>query len=206
MTSRTQVTSFGGLVIRPPGMSVALMPGARQRRFLGWLLLAPWGPPLEVVSICDTMWPTADGDTARSNFSSAVRRLRRLLGSSFAVAVKGGTVSLDERFCRTDLDLLRVLVRNPARRLDPARAGRLARWLSKLVGGYNPLLLGGADSEEMTLRRRALGAAWQQVTWRVVDMLDARDASLAIELLACLDRHGLCDERMLLQWERLLRS
>ena len=203
MTLRTQVKSFGGLTIRQPGAALALVPGARQRQLLCWMLLAPWGPPLEVVSICDAMWPTADGDTARSNFSSAVRRLRQLLGNPAALLVKGGTIALDDRLCRTDLDLLRLLSRHSALRPDAAKAGRLARWLLSLVGGYNPLLLGRVDSEEMAFRRRTLGAAWQQVSWRVVDMLDVREASLAVELLVCLDRHGLTDERMLLQWERV---
>lgn len=201
--ARTEVRSFGGLSIRRPGEALDLMPGTRQRQFLSWLLLAPWGPPLEVVSVCDAMWPRADGDTARSNFSSAVRRLRLLLGDPAALVVRDGTVALDSRFCRTDLDLLRVLARNPRRRLDVARASRLARWLSRLGHGYNPVLLGRTESEEMKSRRRVLGAAWQQVSWQLVEVLGAREAALALELLVCLDRHGLSDERMLRQWEQV---
>lgn len=203
MKRLAQVSSFGGWVIRRPGDPVAVVPGARQRQLLCWLLLAPWGPPLEVVNLCDAMWPTVDGDTARSNFSSTARRLRQLLGGPEALLVTGGTVALNDRFCRTDLDLLRMLSRHPTRPCDPARAGRLARWLLQLCRGYNPVLLGAADTDEMADRRRALGAAWQQVSWRVIDQLDAHDALLGLALCVCLDRHGLADERILLQWDRI---
>lgn len=203
MVGRTRVTSFGGWSIQRPDAALAVVPGARQRQLLCWLLLAPWGPPLEVTSICDAMWPAADGDTARSNFSSAIRRLRQLLGSPAALIVAGGTIALDERFCRTDLDLLRVLSQARGRRCDPARARRLARWLLDTCRGFNPVLLGRVDSAEMASRRRALAAAWQQICWRIVDTLSAQDASLALEICMCLDRHGLADERILLQWDRL---
>ncbi|MCZ2498205.1 hypothetical protein GN316_15675 [Xylophilus sp. Kf1] len=202
MIGRTQLTSFGGWTIRRSGDTSVRVPTVRQRRLLCWLVLGPWGPPLDIATLCDSLWPSADGDTARNNFSSAIRRMRPLLGGPAALKIVGGTIALNDRVCRTDLDLLRWLSAQAGRRCDAARARRLGVWLLKRCQGFNPVLLGAADSQEMAVRQRSLGAAWQQVVWRIAERLQPEDAWLALELCLCLDRHGLADERILQLWDR----
>ena len=215
MKPRPGVRSFGGLSIWRAGETTGRPPAPMQRRLLGCLLLAPWGPPLEVHSVCDALWPDADGDTGRSNFSSAVRRLRLALGDPAALVISGGTVSIDSRRCRSDLDLLVSLAGRRDWRCDATRAASLARCLLAVGQGYNPVLIGRPDTgdtgacalDDMARRRSAAGAAWQRVSLRIAAALEgSRDAGLGVSLCIALDRHGLADERVLAQWQRLAQG
>jgi len=50
----------------------------------------------------DLLWPDAEGDKAQSAFTSAMSRLRDLLGNDSAVPVHDGKVSLDPFYCWVD--------------------------------------------------------------------------------------------------------
>jgi two-component SAPR family response regulator len=52
--------------------------------------------------LIDTLWPEGDGDAARFALTSAIHRLRRLLGREEAIIRKDNEVSLDQRYCWVD--------------------------------------------------------------------------------------------------------
>ena len=53
--------------------------------------------------LMDVLWPGADGDTARFALTTALHRLRRLLGHEEALIRKDNMVSLDARYCWVDV-------------------------------------------------------------------------------------------------------
>ncbi len=52
--------------------------------------------------ICDSLWPEAEGDLARSSFRMALSRLRKMLGDMEAVESRDGNVRLSPRHCWVD--------------------------------------------------------------------------------------------------------
>ena len=66
-------------------------------------LVAFGGDEVTEGQITDALWPDADGDTARISFKTTLHRLRQLIGHDEAVRVQEGKVSLDRRYCWTDV-------------------------------------------------------------------------------------------------------
>jgi DNA-binding SARP family transcriptional activator len=75
-----------------------------QRKPLAVLkaLLAMGGREAREDEIMDALWPEADGDMAQRSFSSALHRLRLLLGHERIVQRQEGKLTLDDRFCWVD--------------------------------------------------------------------------------------------------------
>jgi DNA-binding SARP family transcriptional activator len=61
--------------------------------------------------LIDTLWPDADGDAARFALTSAIHRLRKLLGHEQAIIRKDNEISLDDRYCWVDTWALERLLR-----------------------------------------------------------------------------------------------
>lgn len=53
--------------------------------------------------IKDKLWPDAEGDKAQSAFTSALSRLRTLLGKDTVIQVHDGLISLNPNYCRVDI-------------------------------------------------------------------------------------------------------
>lgn len=199
-----RIRTFGGIFVAgEPARSVPSLSG-RQRHLLRWLVLASWGPPLEVTAVCDSMWPAADGAAAASNFASAVRRLRRILGEPGAVVVDAGTVALHPGYCRCDLDVLHQTGEGTHSDAAIGRAATMARNLVASFEGENPVLLARPDNDDMARRIGAVGIAWRQLTLRLAHLLQgSTHALLVLRLCERIERHGLADERILSQWQRI---
>lgn len=198
------VCTFGGLSVALEGVACRPALSARQRQLLRWLVLAPWGPPLEVSTVCDAMWSGADGAAASSNFASTVRRLRGLLGGAWSVLVEGGTVRLHPLLCRTDLDILREL---PTPAPDTGAIDQAARLARRLLAGFeggNPVLQARSDCVEMADRVQAVEVAWRHATLHLAEQLHGTmHMALALGLCERIERHGLADERVVALWQRL---
>jgi len=67
------------------------------------VLVAFGGDEVTEGRITDALWPDADGDTARISFKTTLHRLRQLIGHDEAIRVQDGKVSLDGRYCWTDV-------------------------------------------------------------------------------------------------------
>jgi two-component SAPR family response regulator len=74
--------------------------GKAQRRPLELLklLIACGGEKVGEGRISDVLWPRVDGDSAHRSFTSALHRLRKLLGEDRAVLLHEGKLTLDRRF------------------------------------------------------------------------------------------------------------
>jgi DNA-binding SARP family transcriptional activator len=115
-----------------------------QRKPLALLksLVAAGGRPVSEETLTDALWPDAEGDAARAALSSALHRLRGLLGCEEAIERKDGKLTLVARFCWVDVWAVeRLLARaeTAAAGADAAGVDRLAR---KAVALYRGPFLG----------------------------------------------------------------
>lgn len=100
---RLRVRALGGLSLETEGRPLP-QSGKRQRKPLDLLALlvahGERGLPLE--QAVEALWPDAGGDNAYHAYTSAVYRLRKLLGAEEAVRTEAGRVALDPRYAWVD--------------------------------------------------------------------------------------------------------
>jgi two-component SAPR family response regulator len=127
-------------------------------------------------AIMDALWPEAAGDAARMALTSALHRLRGLLGHDSAVVRQDGQLSLDARACWVDVWAVEHLL---ARARKDAAGERDVRAALDLYRG--PFLPGEADVPQAPaladgLRRRLLRAiAAQARHWEGTEPQKAAD-------------------------------
>ena len=66
------------------------------------VLIALGGRDIRVEHVADILWPNVDGDYAYGSFTSALHRLRKLLGIDDAVELREGRLSLNARYFWVD--------------------------------------------------------------------------------------------------------
>lgn len=66
-------------------------------------LVALGGKGVSEARLEELLWPDADGDMAHHSFSSALSRLRKLLGKEAALELKEGLLTLSSRHCWVDV-------------------------------------------------------------------------------------------------------
>ena len=66
------------------------------------VIISLGGRDVSEEKLWDILWPDSDGDAAHSSFSSAMHRLRRIIGHEKAIVVHEGYVTLDPRYCWVD--------------------------------------------------------------------------------------------------------
>jgi two-component SAPR family response regulator len=78
--------------------------GKVQRRPLLLLkaLITLGGKEVREEHLLDLLWPDSEGDAAHSAFTTALSRLRQLLGLEKAIRVQGKTATLERRHCWVD--------------------------------------------------------------------------------------------------------
>ena len=79
--------------------------GKVQRKPLALLkaIIAFGGQHIREETLIDALWPDAEGDAAHFALTSAIHRLRRLLGHEEAIIRKDNEVSLDNHYCWVDV-------------------------------------------------------------------------------------------------------
>lgn len=94
-----------------------------QRKPLALLktLIGLGGRAVREDAVMDALWPDAAGDAARMALTSALHRLRGLLGCDDAVIRQGGHLSLDARACWVDVWAVERLLARPAGGEDDVR-------------------------------------------------------------------------------------
>lgn len=109
--------------------------GKAQRRPLDLLkvVIAHGGEAVSEARIIDALWPRVDGDSAHRSFTSALHRLRKLLGEERAVVLHEGRVTLDRRYFWTDTWAFEPLVDEIESTAEPAQ---LVRLTERLLGLY----------------------------------------------------------------------
>ena len=127
--------------------------------------------------VMDALWPDASGDAAHRALSSALHRLRGLLGHEGAILRQDGHLSLDPRACWVDVRAIEHLLARPDGASDRERTVRAALDL------YQGAFLDGeateipqAEALAVGLRRRLL----RQIT-TVARHHESRDGSRAAD-------------------------
>jgi DNA-binding SARP family transcriptional activator len=165
------VQTFGGFRLLRHGEPLPAT-GKAQRRPLDLLklLIACGGEQVSEARITDALWPRIDGDSAHRSFTSALHRLRKLLGDERAVVLHEGRVSLDRRYFWLDTWAFDALAAEAEGAADPAAVEKLSERMLDLYRG--PFMAGeeaswhAAPRDRMRARlARTVGRAmrqWQQ--------------------------------------------
>lgn len=157
-----RVSTLGGFGLHRQGEPMAAS-GKAQRRPLDLLkaLIAFGGEGVGEELIADAIWPRIPGDSAHRSFTSALHRLRKLLGEDKALVLRESKLSLDRRYVWTDVwafeaQALEVegMLANPTVAPDAATVMLAERHLLELYRG--PFLATEAEAPWLLPRRERL--------------------------------------------------
>src|SRR6185436_19419584 len=158
--------------------------GKAQRRPLELLklLIAYGGTQVSESRVTDALWPRTEGDSAHRSFTSALHRLRKLLGEDRAVVLHEGKLTLDRRYFWIDAWAFEELVAELDAALpvsppapDALRVGadRIESFATRLLELYRGPFLASENEAAWQLERRnrlrsrfaraaaALGRHWE---------------------------------------------
>jgi len=113
--------------------------------------------------LTELLWPDSDGDLAHLSFTSALNRLRKLLGKEEALVLKEGRLSLSNRHCWVDVWAFdRSLGQAEKARREGKRAEVIRMFEKALIFYRGPFLpfeeMAWATSPREKLRSRFLAA------------------------------------------------
>jgi DNA-binding SARP family transcriptional activator len=108
-----KIFTFGQFRLELDGKAV-IFGGKTPKKPLELLkaIIALGGRDVSEERIIDALWPEAPGDLAFKSFEMALQRLRRLIGSDKAIRRQEGMLTLDERYCWTDVWTFEKLVQD----------------------------------------------------------------------------------------------
>ena len=162
-----RVQTFGGFrLLREDGPFVAS--GKAQRRPLDLLkaLIAYGGEQVSESRVTDALWPRVDGDSAHRSFTSALHRLRKLLGEDRAVLLHEGRLTLDRRYFWFDAWELEELAAQVEAASDPATVESLAERMLTLYRG--PFMADEVDAPWCLPARSRMRARLERAMGRVL--------------------------------------
>ena len=93
--------------------------------------------------LADALWPRIDGDSAHRSFTSALHRLRKLLGEERALVLHEGKLTLDRRYVWVDAWAFEALAQRAESATEPALLDSLAERMLALYRG--PFMAGDVD-------------------------------------------------------------
>jgi DNA-binding SARP family transcriptional activator len=142
--------------------------GKAQRRPLELLklLIAYGGTQVSESRITDALWPRIEGDSAHRSFTSALHRLRKLLGEDRAVVLHEGKLTLDRRHFWVDAWAFDALAAEFEAASDPARVEKLAERMLALYAG--PFMADEADAPWSLQPRERIRARLARAMKRVL--------------------------------------
>jgi len=145
-------------------LSADRVPGKAQRRPIELLqvVISLGGEQVSESRITDALWPRVEGDSAHRSFTSALHRLRKLIGEDRAVVLHEGKVSLDRRYFWVDLWAFDEIATAIERNSDPALAERL------LDVYRGPFLAGEVDAAWHLAQRERLRNRLARIVGRVM--------------------------------------
>jgi two-component SAPR family response regulator len=161
-----RVQTFGGFRLLRDDKPLATA-GKAQRRPLELLkvAIAHGGAQVSESRIIDALWPRVDGDSAHRSFTSALHRLRKLLGEDRAVLLHEGRVSLDRRYFRVDAWEFEDL----AAREEAADAAQREKLVERMVALYRgPFMADDVDAAWMLQARERMRGRLARAMSRVL--------------------------------------
>jgi transcriptional activator len=161
-----KVQTFGGFRLLRHGEPMPAT-GKAQRRPLELLkvLIAYGGDQVAEHRITDALWPRIDGDSAHRSFTSALHRLRKLLGEDRALVLHEGRVTLDRRYFWLDSWAFDALAAEAESTTDAARVEKLA---DRMLDLYRGPFLAGEDAPWQIGPRDRLRARFARTMGRVM--------------------------------------
>jgi len=141
--------------------------GKAQRRPLELLklLIAYGGEQVSEGRLTDALWPRIDGDSAHRSFTSALHRLRKLLGEERAINLREGKLTLDRRFFWVDAWAFDALATRAEASADLAAVEKLAEQMLSLYRG--PFMTDDVDASWCLQTRERLRARLARTMGRV---------------------------------------
>ena len=131
--------------------------GRNQPLALLKTLIALGGRKVRESVITDALWPDSDGDLAHRSFATTLHRLRKFLDLPEAIKLRGGKLTLDNRYCWIDIwamermlswaDVKKKVVKDQA----PSRAVHL---LENAIRLYKGSFLPNDADEPWAIHRR----------------------------------------------------
>jgi DNA-binding SARP family transcriptional activator len=165
-----RINTFGRFGLVRDGRPVSFE-GRVQKRALDLLraLIAFGGREVGEQKICDTLWPDADGDAARTSLKMTLHRLRGLIGHD-AVVLRGSKLSLDPRLCWVDAWSLERLANQLAATGDTLCATERVRLGDRMQSLYSGPFLDGEDVAYAIAPRERLRSCWL----RTIELIASR--------------------------------
>ena len=163
-----RVQTFGGFRLLRHEEPIGGGQGKAQKRPLELLklLIAYGGEQVSESKVTDALWPRIDGDSAHRSFTSALHRLRKLLGEDGAITLHEGRLSLDRRYFWLDTWAFEQLAADLESVQDAHEVDRLVERLLALYRGS--FMADDDDAAWMLQTRERLRARFQRVLTRVV--------------------------------------
>jgi ATP/maltotriose-dependent transcriptional regulator MalT len=161
-----KVQTFGGFRLLRHGDPMPAT-GKAQRRPLELLkvLVAYGGDQVPEHRVTDALWPRIEGDSAHRSFTSALHRLRKLLGEDRAVVLHESRVTLDRRYFSIDTWEFDALAAEVEAVSDPLRLEKLAERMLEL---YRGPFLAGEEAAWTIAPRDRLRARLARIMGRVM--------------------------------------
>jgi len=162
-----RVQTFGGFRLQGHDEPVAAS-GKAQRRPLELLkaLIAYGGAQVSESRLTDALWPRVDGDSAHRSFTSALHRLRKLLGEDRAVLLHEGRLTLDRRYFWVDAWEFDELAAQVEAAADPGSVEKLAERMLALYRG--PFMADDVDAAWVLQARERMRGRLERAMGRVL--------------------------------------
>jgi DNA-binding SARP family transcriptional activator len=96
-------------------------------------VIACGGRDISLSMLTEALWPDSDGDDAKRALDTTLFRLRKILGDDRVIILREGKVSLDSRYCWTDVWAFERLLGRLSRIRNLDTAGRDALALEQLT-------------------------------------------------------------------------
>ena len=161
-----RIQTFGGFRLQRHDEPLPAV-GKAQRRPLELLklLIAFGGEQVAESRVTDALWPRIDGDSAHRSFTSALHRLRKLLGEDRAVVLHEGRLTLDRRYFWVDAWVFEALAEEMEATADPALAAKLGERMLALYRG--PFMAGEDDAAWLIAPRERMRGRLERAVRRM---------------------------------------
>lgn len=144
-------------------------------------VLAHSAAPLPVATAMQWLWPDADPAARRKAFDVALLRLRRSLGDTRLLRLEGGRLSLDDRWCWSDVAALHQLLH----RIGSAHGAPLARlqeWARRLLALMRGPFLAGEPADWAEAARERYRQRFIVTASQLAAQIEPLDPAAAIRL------------------------
>jgi DNA-binding SARP family transcriptional activator len=155
-----KIRTLGGFEILRDGKPLSFSRKVQQKPLaMLKVFLALGGKEVPEEKITDALWPEAEGDLSHQSFATTLRRLRVLLGDERAILLRDGRISLDDRYCWTDVRALDRFISEADREKESPKhdVARHREMISRVLDIYRgPFLSGEGDHPAVVAFRERL--------------------------------------------------